>query len=110
MADDKNWQIIGDSSQVAEGRGMAFFVNDIRIAVLRSEGKLYALDEMCTHAEASLAFGHIENGCVSCPWHYAQFSLETGEAISLPAVEGVQAYPVRETPDGKIEIQAVKAE
>ena len=100
-----SWVEIGESSEVGEGKGKAYFVNDTRLAVLRHAGKLHALDEMCTHAEASLAFGHIEDGCVACPWHYAQFDLETGEPKSLPAVTPVQTYPVRETGNGRIEVE-----
>ena len=100
-----SWVDIGAASEVAEGRGKACFANDTRLAVFRHEGKLYALDEMCTHAEASLAFGHLEDGCVACPWHYAQFDLATGEAKSLPAVGGVTPYPVRETENGRIEVE-----
>jgi len=100
-----SWVDIGAASEVGDERGKAYLVNDVRLAVFRHEGKLHALDEMCTHAEASLAFGTIEDGCVACPWHYAQFDLETGEAKSLPAVTGVKTYPVRETDDGKIEVE-----
>ena len=89
---DITWNPVCESSAVAEGRGAAFTVNDERVAVFRHEGKLYALDEMCTHADASLAFGHLEDGCVvACPWHYAQFDLATGRPKSLPAVDPRQS-------------------
>ncbi len=99
-----NYQVIGDASDVAEDRGKAYQVDGVQIAVIRHGGRLYAIDEFCTHADASLAFGPVKDGCVACPWHYAEFDLETGEAKSLPAVEAVKTYPVRETPDGKIEV------
>lgn len=105
-----SYQVIGDASEVAEDKGKAYRVNDVQIAVIRHGGKLYAIDEFCTHADASLAFGPVNDGCVACPWHYAEFDLETGEAKSLPAVEGVRTYPVRETADGKIEVAVGETE
>ena len=98
------FQVVGDASEVGDEKGKAYQVDGIQIAVIRHGGKLYAIDEFCTHADASLAFGPLKDGCVACPWHYAEFDLETGEAKSLPAVEGVKTYPVRETADGKIEV------
>lgn len=108
MSDEPEYQVIGDAAEVAENRGKAYQVDGVQIAVIRHGGKLFALDEFCTHADASLAFGPVKDGCVACPWHYAEFDLETGEAKSLPAVEAVKTYLVRETADGKIEV-AVKA-
>lgn len=101
---DLVYQVVGDAAEVAEDRGKAYRVDGVQIAVIRHGGKLFAIDEFCTHADASLAFGPVKDGCVACPWHYAEFDLETGEAKSLPAVEAVKTYPVRETADGKIEV------
>ena len=94
---------VGPSTEVADDRGRGYEVKGIRVAVIRHEGKLHALDEMCTHADASLAFGPVREGCVMCPWHYAEFSLETGEALSGPACENVKTYQVREV-DGLIQV------
>lgn len=98
------YQVIGDAAEVAENRGKAYIVDGVQIAVIRHEGRLHAMDEFCTHADASLAFGIVKDGCVACPWHYAEFDLETGAAKSLPAVKPVRIFPVRETADGKIEV------
>lgn len=100
---EPEFQTVGLSSEIADERGRGYEVKGIRVAVIRHEGKLHALDEMCTHADASLAFGPIREGCVMCPWHYAEFNLETGEAMSGPACEGVKTYPVREV-DGEIQV------
>lgn len=57
------------------------------IAVFRSGGRLYALNDICTHRYASLADGWIQDGVVRCPVHEARFSLCTGEALCPPATE-----------------------
>ncbi|MEA5154927.1 non-heme iron oxygenase ferredoxin subunit [Raineyella sp.] len=55
------------------------------IAVFRSGGHFYALNDICTHRYASLSDGWIAGDRVECPVHQACFSLRTGEALCPPA-------------------------
>ncbi len=71
------------------------------VAVFHDEGEFFALDDTCTHQEASLAEGWVEDGEVECPLHAARFSLRTGEALSLPAVRGARCHRV-EVRDGEV--------
>ncbi|MHA2612217.1 MAG: non-heme iron oxygenase ferredoxin subunit [bacterium JZ-2024 1] len=64
------------------------------VAIFYIEGKFYAVDDTCTHAQASLSQGEVEGKVVVCPQHGAKFDLTTGEALSLPAVFPVRTYPV----------------
>ncbi|MDF2376461.1 MAG: non-heme iron oxygenase ferredoxin subunit [Verrucomicrobiales bacterium] len=94
---------LATSADLAEGRGRPFELNGHRIALVRHEGTVYAIDDLCPHADASLAFGPVENGCIACPWHYAEFRLSTGEALSGPTPRGVRTYAVKEA-DGQVSI------
>ena len=72
------------------------------IALLRDEdGSIWALDDTCTHAEASLAEGWVENGHVECPLHASKFCLKTGAVDGLPATEGACPHRV-EVRDGDV--------
>lgn len=65
------------------------------VALIKTaDGRLYALDNTCSHALASLAQGWVEDDCVECPLHAAAFSLTTGEALSLPATEPVGTHRI----------------
>jgi nitrite reductase/ring-hydroxylating ferredoxin subunit len=64
------------------------------IAVFNDEGRFYALSDMCSHAEASLAEGEVANCQVECPLHWGRFDLATGRARALPALMPVKAYQV----------------
>jgi 3-phenylpropionate/trans-cinnamate dioxygenase ferredoxin subunit len=64
------------------------------IAVFNDEGNFFALDDTCTHEDASLADGWIENGEVECPMHSGRFCLATGEALCLPLTRNTRAYSV----------------
>lgn len=74
---------------------------DYDIAIINDAGLLYAIDNECTHAIASLADGWVENGCVECPLHASEFSLTTGEALSLPATKPVRTHKL-EIVDGRV--------
>jgi len=66
----------------------------VDIAVFRSGGRFYALDDICTHRYASLADGSVGDGWVECPVHAARFSLRTGEALCPPATEPERTHRV----------------
>ncbi|MCG5220913.1 bifunctional 3-phenylpropionate/cinnamic acid dioxygenase ferredoxin subunit [Streptosporangium sp. KLBMP 9127] len=91
---------------IAEGEGLkvdrSVTGTADHIAVLRDDdGEFYALDDTCTHEEASLAEGWIENGQVECPLHAARFCLRTGAALCLPATRHIRRHQV-EVRDGEI--------
>jgi 3-phenylpropionate/trans-cinnamate dioxygenase ferredoxin subunit len=64
------------------------------IAVFNADGALYAIDDTCTHQDASLSEGWLEGCFVECPLHAASFDLRTGEPTCLPAKRPVKTYPV----------------
>jgi 3-phenylpropionate/trans-cinnamate dioxygenase ferredoxin component len=69
-------------------------IDEPPIAVFNVDGKLLAISDICTHAEASLSEGMVQGEIVQCPLHGATFDLRTGEALTPPAVEPVQTFPV----------------
>lgn len=89
---------IAKTTDLEEGQGKCFVAEGRKIAVFKSEGEFYALDDLCSHADAPLSDGWINKGCVACPWHGAEFDLKTGAAMTPPASEAVRSYPV--TVDG----------
>jgi nitrite reductase/ring-hydroxylating ferredoxin subunit len=49
------------------------------IAVFHTEdGELFAIDDTCTHQDASLTDGWVEDCEVECPLHASKFNLRTG--------------------------------
>jgi 3-phenylpropionate/trans-cinnamate dioxygenase ferredoxin component len=64
------------------------------IAIFNVGGTLFAISDICTHAEASLSEGQVTAETVECPLHGATFDLRTGEALTPPAIEPVQTYRV----------------
>jgi 3-phenylpropionate/trans-cinnamate dioxygenase ferredoxin component len=69
-------------------------IEEPAIAVFNVAGTFYAISDICTHAEASLSEGTVDGETVECPLHGACFDLRTGEALTPPAVDPVQTFPV----------------
>jgi len=65
------------------------------ICVTRVGDEVFAMDDTCTHSEASLSEGDVTDFKIECWLHGAEFDLRTGEAITLPANIALQTYPVR---------------
>lgn len=69
-------------------------IDGISILLCRTEGKVVAVSNICTHLAKPLAQGRIMGGCVYCPFHGACFDLHSGTAVSGPAIAPIQCYKV----------------
>jgi 3-phenylpropionate/trans-cinnamate dioxygenase ferredoxin component len=83
--------------ELAPDSARRFDVEGHRIAVVRVGDDLYALGDRCSHANISLSEGEIDTDerTLECWKHGSEFSLETGEALTLPATRPVPTYEVR---------------
>jgi 3-phenylpropionate/trans-cinnamate dioxygenase ferredoxin subunit len=78
------------------------------IGVYNCNGKLYALEDRCSHDDGPLCEGDFDcdDGVAICPRHGANIDIRTGRALTLPAVEPVATFPVR-VDDGMIKVKLV---
>ncbi len=51
-----------------------------RLAVLMHNGKVYALNAVCTHEGGPLDEGYVEKDELICPWHAGAYDIATGKA------------------------------
>jgi len=77
---------------------------DEPVAVFNVDGVLYAIDDPCTHQDASLADGWVEDCAVECPLHASCFDLRTGKVSGPPAKTPVRTHRVV-VEDGMIYVQ-----
>ena len=66
-----------------------------RVAVFNLDGDLYAIEDVCTHDGGELASGVCEGDQIICPRHGARFCIRDGRALTPPAYEDVETFPVR---------------
>lgn len=83
-------------SDIPAGSSRRFDIGEHRIALIRIGDDLYAIGDTCSHANASLSEGEIdeEEGYIGCHLHGAVFDVKTGRPLSLPATRPVPTYAV----------------
>ncbi len=64
------------------------------ICLANVDGEIVALDNACTHEQASLSDGAITRDRIECPLHGGAFDARSGEPLSYPAVFPVKTYRV----------------
>jgi 3-phenylpropionate/trans-cinnamate dioxygenase ferredoxin subunit len=89
------WIDAGAISEWRDGETKSILAGRRLIAIARTEGQFFAIEDICTHDGAELAGGAIEGTEIICPRHGARFCLRTGQALSPPAYEPVQVFETR---------------
>ena len=64
------------------------------ICIARSQGEVFAISDICSHADVALSEGDVEDGTIECWLHGSRFDLRTGAPTGLPAIKPVATYPV----------------
>ena len=85
----------GKAGELAPGAMKRIDVRGRRILLANVDGRLCAVDDTCTHEEASLSTGVLRGELVKCPLHGSRFNVCTGKALEEPAEEDLRTYPVR---------------
>ncbi len=80
--------------EIESGTARKFVVGDVAVAVVRIDDDVYAINDVCSHANVSLSEGEVwcEEKELECPKHSSAFSLTTGEPVTLPATQPVDVY------------------
>ncbi|MFC9976437.1 non-heme iron oxygenase ferredoxin subunit [Spirillospora sp. NPDC127200] len=71
-------------------------VGDTPVALVRTSGdEVYAVNDICSHAEVSLSEGEVYNGTIECWLHGSCFDLRSGKPTNPPATQPVATYRVK---------------
>ena len=57
-------------------------LNGKEIMIANIDGKFYALNDRCSHMNASLSMGNVKDNIVTCPFHGARFDVTSGKKVS----------------------------
>ena len=80
---------------VTDGGALRVMIDGIPVAIVRSAGEVYAIQDVCSHANVALSEGEIEDQTIECWLHGSRFDLVTGRPTGLPATVPVPVYPVK---------------
>ncbi len=84
-------------NDITSGAAQRFVIGDLAIAVVRIDDNVYAIGDLCSHAEVSLSEGTVlcKRRELECGMHFSAFSLVTGVPSTLPATTPVPVYAAK---------------
>lgn len=79
---------------IEPGTARKFDIGGVAVAVVRIDDDVYAIGDVCSHANVSLSEGDVwcDEKELECPKHSSAFSLLTGEPQTLPATQPVPVF------------------
>lgn len=96
---------VGKVDELRPGTAVRVELDGTPVAVFNVEGSFYAIADTCSHEEASLSEGYLDEDVVECPKHGAMFHVPTGEVRSLPATRSVATFRTT-VEDGDLYVEA----
>ncbi|MCS6767192.1 MAG: non-heme iron oxygenase ferredoxin subunit [Candidatus Nitrosocaldus sp.] len=90
-----NWVRVCSRQDLRDGEILSMDVEGRQLMLIAQNGKVYALDRICTHMDADLSMGFLAEGQVTCPLHLSAFRLEDGMALNPPAERPLRRYNVK---------------
>jgi 3-phenylpropionate/trans-cinnamate dioxygenase ferredoxin subunit len=79
---------------LAPGTARRFEIDGLAVAVVRIGDDVYAIGDVCSHANVSLSDGEVwcDEREIECPKHGSTFDLTSGHPVTLPATQPVPVF------------------
>ena len=91
----EQFYVVATTADLEAQPQMHIDLNGVEILLCRDKDNYHAISYYCSHAEFSLEGGFISNGCITCPYHGAEFDLADGSVLAAPAFEPIKIYPLK---------------
>lgn len=92
--------------ELAEGQSRGFLIDDLKLLLVRREGRVHAYENRCPHRDIPLEwqpdrFLDDSGSLIQCATHGALFLIESGECVAGPcAGESLRALDCSEDEHG----------
>jgi len=100
VLETKEYRKVAEAGELPRGKTLCVEVEGREILLCHTAEGIFAVDNLCTHAEARLCEGKLKGQRILCPLHGAAFDVRDGTALSRPASIPLATYPVRADQDG----------
>ena len=94
------------ADQLSDGELLPVEIDGTPVVLVRHRGEFFATANNCSHQDFPLSEAGFDprDGVLVCAWHQSCFDIRSGEALTPPATEPVETFPVRVNADGWVEI------
>lgn len=67
-------------------------LDDLEVAVVKVDDEVFAIEDVCSHADIPLSEGDVEDCTIECALHGSRFDLRTGKPTGPPANRPVPVF------------------
>ena len=99
-----SWTAVMPEVSLPEGMPKRIEVDGVPLLLVRQQGRIFALGEVCSHLGGPLSEGTLDGCTVICPWHSSRFALDDGRVLDGPATFPQPHFAVRVL-SGQIEVR-----
>ena len=92
---EKTFHPVATLDELPAGSKKLVEVAGNQVLLCHTNGKVFAVRNLCSHAHETLDCGRMRAGWIACPVHGARFDLETGAAMNPPATTPIDTFEVR---------------
>jgi NADPH-dependent 2,4-dienoyl-CoA reductase/sulfur reductase-like enzyme/nitrite reductase/ring-hydroxylating ferredoxin subunit len=93
--ENNDWKKAIAENELKEGVPAVVEVEEKKVLLVSSEGRIYACGNECSHYHGPLSDGLIAGHVVTCPWHNARFDIRDGQLVSPPGLNGISSYETK---------------
>jgi len=86
------YQRVAKTSDIPQGKTRAVSLGEREILICHTAEGYFAVDNLCSHADAKLSEGKLKGCRILCPLHGAAFDVRDGSVLSKPAREPLCSY------------------
>jgi|SRR6476620_6764316 len=93
---EDSYERVGNKSDFKDGTLLKVQVKNRELVLSNVDGKIYAIDNVCTHQGGPLNEGELKGHDLKCPWHYAVFDVRDGRVSDRTVwATNLYSYPVK---------------
>lgn len=93
---DSAWQSLGAVRDLdVGGKKEVTLANGKLVLLIRNENGLFACCADCPHQDTPLAEGSLDGKVLTCPLHFWQWNIETGERMGIAELP-LEVYEIRQ--------------
>jgi 3-phenylpropionate/trans-cinnamate dioxygenase ferredoxin subunit len=90
----EHYERVASLNDLPDGGRLSVEVDELPALLIHAAGRIYCIEDVCTHDGQPLTEGPVAGGEITCPRHGAKFELSTGKPTRMPATEPIRTFPV----------------
>lgn len=90
-----DFQSVAKLNELPAGKTLCVDVQGKEVLLCHTSEGVFAVDNLCSHADARLCEGKLKGQRILCPMHGAAFDVRDGSVLTRPAVRPIASHAVR---------------